>query len=182
MSDIKVYMFASYGMFASPSGAVATGGDSQGSGSNADNDNNNNGNSNNDNDMPIIITIILLIAPILAKPRETEGRDLNIHCARSPTLVKPHSLVELAGFLVLAFFIYIYVYIYKHIHLHIGTTTTTTEHPDINILVTMLKNKASIVADLPKGLLEHREAPLLCLIQSLFGLLWRGSYISQVTC
>ena len=67
MSDIKVYMFASFDMFASPSGAVATGGDSQGSGSNTNNINGNNNNNTNNNN-----TKITLIAPILAnlgKPR-----------------------------------------------------------------------------------------------------------------
>ena len=42
-------MFASYDMFASPSGAVATGGDSQGSGNNGNNDNDDNDNNNNNN-------------------------------------------------------------------------------------------------------------------------------------
>ena len=44
----------------------------------------------------IVIKIMILIAPILATPREAEGRDLDIHCTRrGPTLVPPHSLVEL---------------------------------------------------------------------------------------
>ena len=37
-----------------------------------------------------------------------------------------------------------------------------------------MKNKASAVAELLKGLPEHREAPLLGLLQALFGILWRG--------
>ena len=45
--------------------------------------------------------------------------DLNIHCTRrGPTLIKPHSLVELVGSLVLAF-----------IYLYIGAITT--EHMNI---------------------------------------------------
>jgi hypothetical protein len=37
-----------------------------------------------------------------------------------------------------------------------------------------MKIKASVVAELLKCLLEHREAPLLGLIQALFGLLLEG--------
>ena len=38
-----------------------------------------------------------------------------------------------------------------------------------------MKNKASVVAELLKGILEHRGAPLLCLIQAAFGIRGRWS-------
>ena len=44
-----------------------------------------------------------------------------------------------------------------------------------------MTKKAPVVAEIPKGLLEHREAPLLCLIQAALGILWRWStYISNM--
>ena len=153
-------MFASYGMFASPSGAVATGGDSTMAGFQAA------------NIYTYEICIKVCIYSVLRVIyREAEGRDLNIHCTRrSPTLEIAHSLVELVGSLVLAF-----VHICLYVLLLLNTRV-------LIILMIKMKNKASVVAELLKGLPEHREAPLLCLIQALFGLLWRGSYISQVTC
>ena len=54
----------------------------------------------------------------------TSPSGLNVHCTRrGPTLIKPHSLVELAGSLVLAF-------VYTYIYILIGTITT--EHTNIN--------------------------------------------------
>ena len=84
---------------------------SQGSGSNNSNNNNlnNSSNSNSKNNSN---------SPDPSKPREAEELEaLNIHCTRrGPTLVKPHSLVELVGSLVLAFkYVYVYIYIYVYI-------------------------------------------------------------------
>ena len=58
-----------------------------------------------------------------------KAMDLDIHrTCRGPTLVIPHSLVELAGSPILAC-IYIYIYIYIFIYFYTGTTTT--EHTNI---------------------------------------------------
>ena len=52
--------------------------------------------------------------------------------------------------------------------------TTTTEYTNIKHINNTDENKASFFAELLDGFLEHREAPLLGLIQAIFGVLWGG--------
>ena len=71
--------------------------------------------------MILLVLVMIVEIPIIYW---AEGMDLRIHCTRrGPTLVKPHSLVELVGSLVLISFKHIFI------HLHIGTITT--EHTNI---------------------------------------------------